>query len=490
MYHPDLKEFTALAGAHQIVPVYREVSADLETPVSALYKLLPAEYGFLLESVEGGEHLARYSFLGVSPEKILIYKDKVLKLVHEGGDVEVLESSDPLSALRRLVFKDTAKLAGLPYFTGGAVGYLGYDMVRLFESLPTDKPDELGLPDMVMMLCDTIIVFDHLKHKIKVIANAAIEGRNADAAYSESIAKIEKIITLLARPLDSAGLQLEFPDIDPEIPLTSNIRPDEYEDMVRKAKEYIFAGDVFQVVLAQRFEAPAVSDPLPVYRRLRTINPSPYMGFLKFGDFSFIASSPELLVKVQDGLVEVRPIAGTRPRGSDEEEDEALAKDLLSDAKERAEHLMLIDLGRNDIGRVCELGTVEVKDLMVIERYSHVMHMVSSVQGRLAAGLDCFDALKSAFPAGTVSGAPKIRAMEIIDELEPARRGAYAGVFGYFGYSGNMDTGITIRTIFATKERTYVGAGAGIVADSDPTREYMETVNKARALLTAVEQTR
>lgn len=488
MFHPGFSDFAELAKGYDIVPIYKEISADLDTPVSALYKLLPMEYCFLLESVEGGEHLARYSFLGGDPEKILIYKDGILQL-HEDGNVQLL-NDDPLQVARSLIFRKCAQVPELPYFAGGAVGFFGYDMVRLFENLPAAKNNELDLPDMVLMFCRTVIVFDHLKHKIKVIANARISGMSMEAAYKDAVSKIEEVVARLKSALATQDLQLSLEESSGELSLKSNMEPAAYESIVIKAKEYIYAGDVFQVVLAQRFEVPTIEDPLMIYRRLRTINPSPYMGFLKFGNLSFIASSPELLVKVQDGDVEVRPIAGTRKRGADTEEDEALAAEMLSDAKERAEHIMLVDLGRNDIGRVCELGTVEVKELMTVERYSHVMHMVSSIQGKLAPGLDCFDALKSAFPAGTVSGAPKIRAMEIIDELEPNRRGPYAGVFGYFGYTGNMDTGITIRTIIVSNDKAFVEAGAGIVADSDPHSEYQETVNKAKALLTAVQKTR
>lgn len=486
MHYPGLEEFKNLADGHEIVPVWREISADLDTPVSALYKLLPMDYCFLLESVEGGEHLARYSFLGGDPEKVLIFKAPELFLMEDNKTIPLGEI-DPLHAAKDLLFRQCASIPGLPYFTGGAIGYLGFDMAKQFERLATNTVDDLNLPEMVLMFCRSLVVFDHLKHKIKVVYNADTMGQDFNAAYENAVARIDELVERLKGSLPAKSREFDLVSTTRDYELKSNIEPAQYESMVEKAKEYIYAGDIFQVVLAQRFEAEINEDPLMVYRRLRTINPSPYMGFLKFDDFFFIASSPELLVKVQDGEVAVRPIAGTRMRGRDAAEDLALEQELLSDAKEKAEHIMLVDLGRNDIGRVCELGSVFVKDLMTIEKYSHVMHMVSSVCGRLAEGLDCFDVLKSAFPAGTVSGAPKIRAMEIIDELEPTTRGPYAGIFGYFGYDGNMDTGITIRTIIVNGKQAFVGAGAGIVADSVPSLEYMETVNKAKALLTAVE---
>jgi anthranilate synthase component 1 len=482
MYSPSKSEFIELAKTYNLIPVYREIIADMDTPVSAFRKLGDSDYAFLLESVEGGEKLARYSFLGSNPYQMVVCKDGVTKVIRDGKEI-VQKIGDPLGVLQELISEyRPAPSDDLPYFYGGAVGFAGYDVIRYFEEIPQTTVDDLGLPELIFLFTDTILIFDHLKHRIKVVANASISD-SAEKAYSEAVEKIGRLIGKLSQPVTSLPVRPPGPAV---IPLDSNVTPEEYMASVEKAKEYILAGDIFQVVLSQRFSSDIKGDPFDIYRVLRTINPSPYMGYLKFGDFYLISSSPELLVKVNGRSVETRPLAGTRPRGATEEEDKELERELLSDDKEKAEHIMLVDLGRNDLGRVCTPGTVEVRELMAIERYSHVMHIVSDVRGELAEDKTAFDVLRAAFPAGTVSGAPKIRAMEIIDELEKSRRGPYAGVFGYFSFSGNLDTGITIRTVVVSGNRAYVQAGAGIVADSVPEREFQETVNKAQALLSAV----
>jgi len=485
MYHPSKSEFIELANKYNLIPVYKEIIADMDTPVSAFQKINQSDYAFLLESVEGGEKLARYSFLGSNPYLIVTSQNGQVT-VREDNIERVEKTSDPLNIIESLLSKyRPAQLKELPPFFGGAVGYVGYDIVRYFEDLPQTTIDDLGLPELIFVFTDTILIFDHLKHKIKVLANAYIENpAGIERAYQDALSKIDGLIQKLSQPLkpmplsESARLPLE---------IKSNMTKEEFERSVERAKEYILAGDIFQVVLSQRFSAEINIEPFNIYRALRTINPSPYMGYLKYKDIILISSSPEPLVKVQGKYVETRPIAGTRPRGETEGEDERLAAELLADIKERAEHIMLVDLGRNDLGRVCNAGTVKVADLMFIEKYSHVMHIVSSVIGELRDDKNAFDVLRAVFPAGTVSGAPKIRAMEIIDELERSRRGPYAGVFGYFSFNGNLDTGLTIRTIIVSDNKVYVQAGAGIVADSIPEREYQETVNKAKALLSAVE---
>jgi anthranilate synthase component 1 len=482
MYHPSKSEFIELAQTYNLIPIYREIIADVDTPVSAFKKLGESDYGFLLESVEGGEKLARYSFLGNDPFQVVISKENVTRVIRDGQEI-IRTGGDPLQVLESLISAYRPAPAGdLPYFYGGAVGFVGYDAVRYFENIPQTTTDDLGLPELIFVFTDTILIFDHLKHRIKVVANTSV-GNSPERSYDEATKKIDSLIEKLSKPV---SLRPVVPPLEMEMVLSSNISAEEYMACVEKAKEYILAGDIFQVVLSHRFSTEIKGNPFDIYRVLRTINPSPYMGYLKFGDLSLIASSPELLVKVTGKSVETRPLAGTRPRGSTEGEDQELERELLADQKEKAEHIMLVDLGRNDLGRVCTPGTVEVRELMAIERYSHVMHIVSDVRGELAEGKTAFDVLRAAFPAGTVSGAPKIRAMEIIDELEKSRRGPYAGIFGYFSFSGNLDTGITIRTIVVSGDKAYVQAGAGIVADSKPEREFQETVNKAQALLTAV----
>ena len=472
MYYPTLDEVRQLKKYGNLVPVYHEIMADLETPVSAYLKIARGNHSFLLESVEGGEHIARYSFIGTEPSLVLKAGDKA--------------PTDPL----RLIEKEFSKFrltptAGLPRFHGGMVGYLGYEVAGYFEKLPSPDHDPLGLPEFMLMLADTLLVFDHLTHKIKVVSHAHLDD-DVDTAYLEATHKIDRLVDRLKQPVPSEASPAILP---PQSPVSSNLSQAEFESRVSQAKDYIYAGDVIQVVLSLRLAKPISASPFAIYRALRSLNPSPYMYYLHLGDFHIIGASPELLVRVEDGMVSNHPIAGTRPRGKSAAQDSALEEELRNDEKECAEHIMLVDLGRNDIGRVSEPGTVEVTQLMDVERYSHVMHLVSHVQGKLRAGLSQFDALRAGFPAGTVSGAPKIRAMEIIAELEPDKRGPYAGAVGYFDFSGNLDTAIAIRTIVITNGIAYIQAGAGIVADSIPEREYQESLSKAQALLTAIEQT-
>ncbi len=483
MYQPCKSEFKKLAQKYNLIPVYKEIISDIDTPVSAFLKLVEGENAFLLESVEGGEKLGRYSFLGSNPYLVVTVKDKGVRLSNEGLD-EIRKINDPLRVVEEIIsLYRPAILPDLPPFQGGAVGYLSYDAVRYFEDIPREANDDLGLPDMIFMFTDTILIFDHLKHKIYAVANARVDG-NKDDSYDKAIGKIDLLIEKLRQPFSHSL----FPDLRMKFNGNSetNINHQDFIAKVKEAKDYILAGDVLQVVLSQRFLTSIKSQPFDIYRILRTINPSPYMYFLKFKELNLIGSSPEPLVKVEGRKVITRPIAGTRPRGKNLEEDKKLEKELLSDQKERAEHVMLVDLGRNDLGKVCEYGTVKVDDLMFIEKYSHVLHIVSQVSGVIKKGKTSCDALRSAFPAGTVTGAPKIRAMEIIDELEPTLRGPYAGAVGYLSYSGNLDTCITIRTVVVTGNKAYIQAGAGIVADSVPEREYQETVNKAQALLSAI----
>lgn len=485
MYTPTRSEFAELARTHNLIPVYREIIADIDTPVSAFQKLGEAGDCFLLESVEGGERLGRFSFLGSEPVLVLSARGNEA-VIRAAGRKETRRTDDPLALLQELmVAYRPARVPDLPGFSGGAVGYVGYDAVRYFEKIPRTGEDDLKLPDLAFMLTDTLLVFDHLKHKIKVVANAFVDREDPGTAYSRAVAKVDALISKLQRPLDHTPL-VQVAPYAPR-PVESSIPKTDFLDMVERAKGYITAGDVFQVVLSQRFETEISARPFDIYRILRTINPSPYMVYLKIDDLVIAGTSPEPLIKVEGDRVFTRPIAGTRPRGATPEEDRALENELLADEKERAEHIMLVDLGRNDLGRVCESGTVQVEEMMTIERYSHVMHIVSTVAGRLKPGNNAFHALRAAFPAGTVSGAPKIRAMEIIDELEPTLRGPYAGVYGYFSYAGDLDCGITIRTILMKGNKAYIQAGAGIVADSVPEREYEETINKALALLAAVD---
>ena len=483
---PSFDEAQRLRGQGNMIPVHRRILADTETPVSAFMKIRGEDtFAFLLESVEGGENVARYSFLGVEP--FLIYAARgAHSVAHDrrtGGKDE--RDGDPAGHLRELVNRyQGAHLKGLPRFTGGAVGYLAYDTIRWVEDIPDTGEDDLGLDDSIFMFFDTILVFDNVSHEITLISNIETtdDQRELHRRYDSAVAKLDHLEKLLAYPVNPRPVKGKG-----SLDVSSNFTRDDFEDAVRKSKEYIAAGDIFQVVLAQRFRTKISVGAFDIYRRLRTVNPSPYMYYLGLGEMEVVGASPELLCRVEGDTVEVRPIAGTRPRGATEEEDVELEKSLLADPKECAEHIMLVDLGRNDVGRVSRFGSVDVTDLMKIERYSHVMHIVSDVQGTLAEGKDRFDALFSCFPAGTLSGAPKIRAMEIIDSLEPTRRGVYGGAVGYFDFTGNLDTCIAIRTLVIKDGEAFMQSGAGLVADSDPAKEYEETVNKARALMRAIE---
>ena len=484
MIYPCKEDFIKKASRGNLVPVYRELLADMETPVSAFLKLNRGDYGFLLESVEGGEKIGRYSFLGTSPSKIFSCYGKDIKVIENGSEKVYCCQGDPLDELKkmlseyRLVEDET-----LPRFCGGAVGYLGYDMVRFFEKLPGTAADDLDVPDACFMISDLILIFDRVSHTIKVVCNALIKD-DPESAYSQAVNRIDDTIEALKEPAHLPSMEAHADRVPLE--MKSNIDKGRFESMVEKSKEYIRAGDIIQVVLSQRFETEIDAAPFSVYRSLRSVNPSPYMFFLKMGEVSLVGASPEIMVRCDDGKIEVRPIAGTRPRGKTAEEDCELEKELLADPKERAEHIMLVDLGRNDVGRVSCFGSVEIPEKMVIERYSHVMHIVTSVTGHMQEGCDQFDVLRAAFPAGTVSGSPKIRAMEIIEELEETRRGPYAGAVAYFSFAGNLDSCITIRTILMKGGKAYIQAGAGIVADSVPETEYQETINKAKAMTEAL----
>ena len=471
MYYPTLDEVRQLKKHGNLVPIYYELMADLETPVSAYLKIARGNYSFLLESVEGGERLGRYSFIGTEPSFVL----------KTGSENPV----DPLALVEKEFNQfRLVPIAGLPRFHGGLVGYLSYEVARYFERLPSPDHDPLGLPESMLMMVDTLLVFDHLTHKIKVVSHARLDG-DIEKSYLQATSKIDSLVDRLRQPVPPEVLPA---DSAPRSPVSSNLSQAEFESRVSQAKDYIYAGDIIQVVVSQRLAKPTQANPFAIYRALRSINPSPYMYFLHLDNVHIVGASPELLVRVEDGVVSNHPIAGTRPRGKNAAQDMALEEELRSDDKERAEHIMLVDLGRNDIGRISKPGTVEVTQLMDVERYSHVMHLVSHVQGKLRNGLSPLSALRACFPAGTVSGAPKIRAMEIIAELEPDKRGPYAGAVGYFDFSGNLDTAIAIRTIVITNGVAYVQAGGGIVADSIPEREYQESLHKAQALLTAIEK--
>ena len=474
MYYPTLEEVKKREKRGNILPIYREIVADLETPVSAFLKINRGGHSFLLESVEGGEQLARYSFIGTEPYRVLIADG-------EG-------KTDPLSLVAAELGKyEMVPVAGLPRFCGGVVGYLAYETATRFEELPSPDQDPLGLPESLFMFVDTMLVFDHVTHKIKVLSHVHLDG-DVEEAYQQAVDRIDDLVDRLNQPLPATRRRTGATRPANSSHRSSNFSRQEFEASVLQTKRYITEGEAIQVVLSQRLAQATDVAPFEIYRALRTINPSPYMFFLDFVDFHIIGASPEILVRVEDGVVMTRPLAGTRPRGKTPDEDVALEQELRSDEKERAEHIMLVDLGRNDIGRVSKPGTVEVSHLMDVERYSHVMHLVTHVQGRLQDGLTAFDALRVCFPAGTVSGAPKIRAMEIIAELEPERRGPYAGAVGYFSFSGNMDMAIAIRTMVMKKGIAYVQTGCGIVYDSVPELEYAESINKAQALLKAISQ--
>ncbi len=491
---PSTADFRSLARSlgdePGILPVWREFLFDTETAVTAYAKLAEPPFGFLLESVVGGEQWARYSFLGSRPREVWRLHGGKVSLWHPEGGWEDVAAEDPLRDLdERLRSAKTARVPGLPRFWGGAVGFFGYDVVRHVESLPEPPPDDLELPDGIFLFTDVVLVIDNLLGRGMAVAAVDVEPgldeEELHERYREGAERAEDLVDRLGTGTGPDPLELKpEPEEDPSF--SSSMEREEFLEGVKKIREYILAGDAFQVVLSQRLAVPFRGRPLDLYRVLRTVNPSPYLYFLQTEELALVGASPEVLVRADRGTVTVRPIAGTRPRGMTPVEDEALARELQADEKELAEHRMLVDLGRNDVGRVARYGTVRVPDLMVVERYSHVMHLVSQVQGTLREGLSAMDVFRACFPAGTVSGAPKIRAMEIIDELEPVRRGPYAGAVGYFSYGGqNMDTAITIRTVLVTGGKAYVQAGAGVVADSDPAREYEETLNKARALLRA-----
>jgi anthranilate synthase component 1 len=470
-YSLSFEEFHALSSRGNLIPLYKEILADFETPVSAFTKIDHGPSAYLLESVEGGENWARYSFLG-SGSPVVIREDRDEVVLTRGAKTQRLpKRGNPLDALRGVLAEyRPVTVPGLPRFVGGAVGYLGYDVVRSFAFLITD----------------TLLIFDNVAQTIKVVANAHVPSQkdgDVRKAYADAVKRIEGMIARLRRPLRRTKPKRRHKPLS----FTSNMSKADFEKMVVRSKEYIKAGDIFQVVLSQRWEANIQTAPLQIYRALRLVNPSPYMYYLRIGGVELVGSSPEILVRCEDGQVSVRPIAGTRKRGETYEQDLALEKELLADAKERAEHVMLVDLGRNDVGRVARKGTVRAETLMRVERYSHVMHIVSDVVGDLDPSQTMYDVMQACFPAGTVSGAPKIRAMQIIEELEPTRRGPYAGAVGYFSFSGNMDTCINIRTIVIKGRQAYIQAGAGIVADSVPEREYEETCNKARAMMKAIE---
>ncbi|MDQ7025406.1 MAG: anthranilate synthase component I [Anaerolineae bacterium] len=484
--HPSRDEVQTYFQQGDLVPIYRTLLADLETPVSVYLKLTQdGQPAFLLESVEGGEQVGRYSFLGVNPRGMVSVKNNTVTRTYDGETVtyELEEGQDPLHVVKAEIEKFTlVNVPSLPRFVGGAVGYLSYDVVRYFEKLPTTAKNELDVPDAAFMLPDTLVIFDHAKHQLIVLANAHNTG-DPNAAYNEAVRRIDQIVVALGNPLPPINFDSEPVDE----PLKSNVEHLVYEENVRKAKEYIKDGDAFQIVLSQRFSRKTSASPLMIYRALRALNPSPYMFLLQFSeDLILVGASPEMMVRYEDGIASNRPIAGTRPRGITEDDDKALAEELLADPKERAEHVMLVDLGRNDLGRVCDYGTVKVSEMMIIERYSHVMHIVSHVEGKLREGLDAFDLIRATFPAGTLSGAPKVRAMEIIEELEGVRRGTYGGAVGYFSYDGSMDTCITIRALLMKGDTVYLQAGAGIVADSDAEKEHVECYNKARAVAEAI----
>ncbi len=491
---PDLTSFLRAAAAarregRRVVPVYQRLDADLDTPVGAFLKVGGGPYSFLFESVEGQERISRYSFVGADPRWIWELRGETIRILTPAGRVlEEERATDPLRQLeRRFAGYRAAPVPGLPRFTGGLVGYAGYDLARCIEPrVPASRCSDVALPSMCFMLVDTLLIFDQVEHQLILVANAIIEGKRSDrACYAEALTRLDTLRRLLAAPLPR---QLAPHRAASAVSTGSNMTKAQFASMIARAKEYIRAGDIIQVVLSQRFERPLRrTTPLQVYRKLRQINPSPYMFYLSTGEAQLIGSSPEMLVRCEGDQLETRPIAGTRRRGASEQEDQKLIEQLLASPKERAEHVMLVDLGRNDLGRVSATGSVKTPASMIVEKYSHVIHLVSSVTGKLARGKTAFDVLRATFPAGTVSGAPKVRAMEIIAELEPTARGPYAGAVGYFDFAGNMDVCITIRTILVHCGTAYVQAGAGIVADSQAAREYDETRNKARGMLQAID---
>ena len=489
MISPSYEQFLENLKRGNLVPVWEEVLADYDTPVSVFRKIDSSDYSFLFESVEGGDKWARYSFMGTEPSVVFRSKGRNVEIIRPGGETETF-TGDPILALRDLLscYRPVSS-EELPRFYGGAVGYFGYDMVRFIENIPETSPDELNLWDSIYMVMDTVLAFDNVTSKIKIISNAYVpDMENAKEEYEKSLAKIAELKNKLKNSLDKSLTDgVSGVASEEEFKLESNFEPEEFKEAVLRTKEYIKSGDIIQAVISQRWKTDLRVDPFDLYRALRILNPSPYMFFLRMGDEILTGSSPEVMVRVEGKRIASRPIAGTRPRGKTVSEDESLATELLTDPKERAEHIMLVDLARNDLGRVSDTGSVRVDEFMIVERYSHVMHIVSNVTALLAEGSDAFDVIKATFPAGTLSGAPKVRAMEIIEETEPGMRGAYGGCVCYFSFSGNMDSCITIRTFVIKDGKIYIQAGAGIVADSNPETEYQETVNKVKALVKSVE---
>ena len=491
MFSPTLEEFLKLAGQGNLIPVTRRLLADVETPLSAYRKIRGQGESFLFESVEGGEHLGRYSFVGCNPRAVIRQTGDRIEVIENGKVIETAtvgkNVKDGLTVVERVMKKYRAvALPGLPRFTGGAVGFIGYEFIHDVEPVvPRPPQDELGTPTMVFLIADQLLIFDRAAQTITILVNAILDDAESPAdTYENATSEIDRIVSLLEQP--SEHHPVTVPDEVPAMPFESNQTKEKFSANVLKAKEYITAGDIIQVVGSQRFSAPVQASPLDIYRAVRSINPSPYMFLLELDGFSLVGASPEIHVRCEDGRVEIRPIAGTRQRGRTPAEDLALEKELLADPKERAEHVMLVDLARNDIGRVCAFGSVQVKELMTIERYSHVMHIVTQVEGKLSPDKTPYDLMRASFPAGTVSGAPKIRAMQIIAELEQTARGPYAGCVGYFSFNGNLDTCITLRTALIKDGRAYVQAGGGWVNDSTPEGEFQETVNKSMAMRKAV----
>ncbi len=492
MYKPTLEQVEVMAEKGNLIPIHRDLPADMETPVSIYLKLQDEGPCFLLESVSGGEQVARYSFIGVRPRGLMTTFGNEVYISSDGhGRTIVLENGlDPLGTLKAEMARyKPVRLADLPRFIGGAVGFISYDGVRRFEKLPDNNSDDLNVPEMAFMIAHTVVVFDHARQRLQVVANADLTRGDARTAYRRAVSRIDEVVARLNAPLP----EIYMPSDIHHNGLESNFTQEAYKKIVENAKQYIAAGDIFQVVLSQRLTRRTNAHPFSIYRALRMHNPSPYMVFMRFPGgigsrpLHIISASPEMHVRFEEGIAELRPIAGTRWRGLTVEEDVALAAELLEDEKERAEHIMLVDLGRNDLGRVCDYNTIRVEELMVVERYSHVMHIVSDIKGKLKSGCDAFDLLRATFPAGTVTGAPKVRAMEIIDELETTRRGVYAGVIGYIGYDGTMDSCIAIRTAIMQGDTVHIQAGGGIVADSVPQKEYAESWNKAKAMAEAVD---
>ncbi len=485
MIFPTRDIFIELSKQGNLIPIYKELVADLETPVSAYLKLDTGRHTFLLESVEKGERIGRYSFVGMDPRVVFTARGRKIRIEEDGKAREFETSRDPLHELEAFMARyRPITFSELPIFYGGAVGFLSYEMVRFFEpTVPLARKDDLGLPDAYFVVSDTLVIFDHLARKLKILVNAFVEG-DAAAVYDAAVARIAQVEQALEKPVASPAMEPvgEFPLPDPEV----NMTQDQYVRMTEVMQEYIRAGDIFQVVPSQRFAVPYEGEPIVLYRALRHVNPSPYMFCIKFGDIALIGSSPETHVRCENGMAEIHPIAGTRPRKARPDEDDAMEKELLSDPKERAENVMLVDLARNDLGRVCDFDTVKVTDFMTVERYSHVMHIVSHVIGQLKAGTSVYDVIRATFPAGTVSGSPKVRAMQIIAELEPTCRGIYSGVVGYFGFSGNLDSCIAIRTMLLKEGKAYIQAGGGLVADSTALGEFHESVSKSKAALKAI----